>query len=133
MIRSGERVRVTAQLLRASTDQHIWADTYDRDRGDILKLQSEVADAIAQQVRAEITPMQRAQMGKARVVNPAAYDSYVRGRLYFTTEFTKSRFTEKGSTSLPRVDPKGSELRSCLRRTGGHLRLSGFYRSIAAG
>ncbi|MGA7107947.1 MAG: winged helix-turn-helix domain-containing protein, partial [Terracidiphilus sp.] len=90
VIRSGERVRVTAQLLRASTDQHIWADTYDRDRGDILKLQSELADAIAQRVRAEITPMQRAQLGKARVVDPAAYDSYVRGRLYFTTEYTKS-------------------------------------------
>ncbi|MGA7857382.1 MAG: winged helix-turn-helix domain-containing protein, partial [Terracidiphilus sp.] len=90
VIRSGERVRVTAQLLRASTDQHIWADTYDRDRGDILKLQSELADTIAQRVRAEITPMQRAQMSKARVVNPAAYDSYVRGRLYFTTDYTKS-------------------------------------------
>ena len=95
VIRSGERVRVTAQLLRASTDQHIWADTYDRDRGDILKLQSELADTIAQRVRAEITPMQKAQMGKARVVNPAAYDSYVKGRLYFTNEFTKSESLRK--------------------------------------
>jgi len=89
VIRSGERVRVTAQLLRAPTDQHIWAETYDRDRGDILKLQSEVADAIAQQVRAQITPAQRAQMRTAHTVDPAAYDSYVRGRIYFTTEFTK--------------------------------------------
>ncbi len=90
VIRSGERVRVTAQLLRAPADQHIWAGTYDRDRGDILKLQSEVADAIAQQVRAEITPTQRARMRKARVVDPAAYDAYVQGRLYFTTEYTKA-------------------------------------------
>jgi TolB-like protein/DNA-binding winged helix-turn-helix (wHTH) protein/Flp pilus assembly protein TadD len=89
VIRSGERVRVTAQLLRAPTDQHIWAQTYDRDRGDILKLQSEVADAIAQQVRAQITPAQRAQMRSAHTVDPAAYDSYVRGRIYFTTEYTK--------------------------------------------
>jgi TolB-like protein/DNA-binding winged helix-turn-helix (wHTH) protein/Flp pilus assembly protein TadD len=89
VIRSGERVRVTAQLLRAPTDQHIWAETYDRDRGDILKLQSEVADAIAQQVRAQITPAQRAQMHSAHAVDPAAYDSYVRGRIYFTTEYTK--------------------------------------------
>ena len=89
VIRSGERVRVTAQLLRAPTDQHIWAETYDRDRGDILKLQSEVADAIAQQVRAQVTPAQRAQMRTARTVDPTAYDSYVRGRIYFTTEYTK--------------------------------------------
>jgi TolB-like protein/DNA-binding winged helix-turn-helix (wHTH) protein/Tfp pilus assembly protein PilF len=89
VIRSGERVRVTAQLLRAPTDQHIWAETYDRDRGDILKLQSEVAGAIAQQVRAQITPAQRAQMRRAHAVDPAAYDSYVRARIYFTTEYTK--------------------------------------------
>jgi TolB-like protein/DNA-binding winged helix-turn-helix (wHTH) protein/tetratricopeptide (TPR) repeat protein len=89
VIRSGERVRVTAQLLRAPTDQHIWAETYDRDRGDILKLQSEIAAAIAQQVRAQVTPAQRAQMHRAHVVDPAAYDSYVRGRIYFTTEYTK--------------------------------------------
>ncbi len=89
VIRAGQRVRVTAQLLRAPTDQHIWAETYDRDRGDILKLQGEVADAIAGQVRAQITPEQRAHMRRARAVDPAAYDSYVRGRIYFTTEYTK--------------------------------------------
>jgi TolB-like protein/DNA-binding winged helix-turn-helix (wHTH) protein/Tfp pilus assembly protein PilF len=89
VIRSGERVRVTAQLLRATTDQHIWAETYDRDRGDILKLQSEVAGAIAQQVRAQITPEQRTQMRRAQAVDPAAYDSYVRARIYFTTGYIK--------------------------------------------
>jgi len=89
VIRSGQRVRVTAQLLEARTDRHIWADTYDRDRGDVLKLQEDVAGAIAQQVRAEITPAQQQQMGRAGAVNPAAYDAYIQGRLYFTTEFTK--------------------------------------------
>jgi tetratricopeptide (TPR) repeat protein len=79
---------VTAQLLRATTDQHIWAETYDRDGGDILKLQSELADAVAQEVRAQITPAQRAQMRKVHTVDPIAYDSYVRGRIYFTTEYT---------------------------------------------
>ena len=89
VIRSGQRVRVTAQLLEARTDRHIWAETYDRDRGDVLKLQGEVAGAIAQQVRAQITPAQQNQIGRARTVNPAAYDAYIQGRLYFTTEFTK--------------------------------------------
>jgi TolB-like protein/DNA-binding winged helix-turn-helix (wHTH) protein/Flp pilus assembly protein TadD len=86
VIRSGQRVRVTAQLLRAPTDRHLWAETYDRDVGDILRLQAEVADAIAQQVRAQLTPMQQSQ---AHTVNPGAYDAYLRGRLYFVNEFTK--------------------------------------------
>ena len=88
-IRSGRRVRITAQLIQARTDQHLWAETYDRDLGDILNLQAEVADAIAQQVRAQLTPTQQAQLHRGHVVNPAAYDDYLRGRLYFVNEFTK--------------------------------------------
>ncbi len=89
VIRSHQRVRVTAQLIQASTDQHLWAETYDRELGDVLMLQGEVADAIAQQVRAQLTPKQQAQLRLAQPVNPAAYDDYLRGRLYFTNEFAK--------------------------------------------
>jgi len=89
VIRSDQRVRVTAQLVQAPTDQHLWAETYDRDLGDILKLQGEVADTIAQRVRAQLTPGQQAQIRAGRSVNPAAYDTYLKGRLYFTNEFTK--------------------------------------------
>jgi len=88
VIRSRQRVRVTAQLIQASTDQHLWAETYDRDLGDVLMLQGEVADAIARQVRAQLIPKQQAQLRLAQPVNPAAYDDYLRGRLYFTNEFT---------------------------------------------
>lgn len=89
VVRSGQRVRVTAQLVEASTDQHLWADTYDRNLDDMLKLQGEVVDAIAQQVRAQLTPQQQGQLRLAHAVNPAAYDAYLKGRLYFTNEFTK--------------------------------------------
>jgi TolB-like protein/DNA-binding winged helix-turn-helix (wHTH) protein/Tfp pilus assembly protein PilF len=89
VIRSGQRVRITAQLLQASTDRHLWAQTYDRDLGDVLGLQSEVAEAIAQEVRAQITPEQRALIRRAHAVNPDAYDAYLKGRLYFVNEFTK--------------------------------------------
>jgi TolB-like protein/DNA-binding winged helix-turn-helix (wHTH) protein len=88
-IRSGQRVRITAQLIEARTDQHLWAETYDRDLGDILNLQSEVSDAIAQKVRAQLTPTQQAQLHRGHAVNPAAYDDYLKGRLYFVNEFTK--------------------------------------------
>jgi TolB-like protein/DNA-binding winged helix-turn-helix (wHTH) protein/Flp pilus assembly protein TadD len=89
VVRSGQRVRVTAQLLEARSDRHLWAETYDRDLGDVLKLQGEVADSIAQQVRAELTPQQQTQLRGNYAVNPAAYDAYLKGHLYFTTEYTK--------------------------------------------
>ncbi len=89
VVRSGQRVRVTAQLLQARNERHLWAESYDRDLGDVLKLQGEVADAIAQQVRAQLTPQQQAQLRGTYAVNPAAYDAYLKGHLYFTTEFTK--------------------------------------------
>lgn len=84
--RSGQRVRITAQLLQGSTDKHLWAETYDRDLGDVLKLQGELADAIAQQLRAQLSPVQQAQIRHAHVVDPAAHDAYLRGRLFFVTD-----------------------------------------------
>jgi TolB-like protein/DNA-binding winged helix-turn-helix (wHTH) protein/Tfp pilus assembly protein PilF len=88
VMRSGNRVRVTAQLLHAGTDQHLWAETYERDLGDVLKLQSEVAQTIAQQVRIQLTPQQKAQFGSALGVNPEAYEAYLRGR-YFWNQRTE--------------------------------------------
>jgi eukaryotic-like serine/threonine-protein kinase len=80
--RSGNRVRITAQLIQASTDQHLWADSYEQELGDVLKLQGEIAQAIAQQVRAELSPQQRARLTIAHTVNPEAYDAYLRGRSF---------------------------------------------------
>jgi len=91
VVRSGGRVRITAQLLHGPTDRHLWAETYDRDLGDVLKLQSEVAEAIAGQVRAQLTPEQQARLHSARPVNPEAYEAYLRGRFYLTTEFSKAQ------------------------------------------
>jgi TolB-like protein/DNA-binding winged helix-turn-helix (wHTH) protein len=88
VVRSGQRVRITAQLLYGPTDRHLWAETYERDLGDVLSLQSEVAQTIAQQVRAQITPQQQANLRSARAVNPEAYDSYLRGRYYLSNQFT---------------------------------------------
>jgi TolB-like protein/DNA-binding winged helix-turn-helix (wHTH) protein/Flp pilus assembly protein TadD len=89
--RSGQRVRITAQLLYGPTDKHLWADTYDRDLGDILTLQSDVAQAIAQQVRAQLTPQQQARFGAQHPVNPEAYDSYLKGRYYLSNQFTMAQ------------------------------------------
>ena len=85
--RSGQRVRIQAQLLYGPTDKHLWAETYDRDLGDVLSMQSEVAQAIAQQVRAQVTPQQQARFNAARPVNPEAYDAYSKGRYHLWNQF----------------------------------------------
>ena len=83
VLRSGERVRISAQLVNASTDKHLWAESYDRDLRDILALQSEVARAIASEIQIKLTPQEQKQLARARPVNPEAYEAYLKGRYYW--------------------------------------------------
>src|SRR5713226_8522913 len=78
VMRSGNRVRITAQLLHGPTDKHLWAESYERDLGDVRRLQSQVAQAIVVQVRAQLTPQQQARFRSAGSVNPDAYEAYLR-------------------------------------------------------
>jgi TolB-like protein/DNA-binding winged helix-turn-helix (wHTH) protein/tetratricopeptide (TPR) repeat protein len=94
VMRSGNRVRITAQLLHAPADQHLWAETYEREMGDVFRLQSEVTRAIAQQVRVQLTSQEEARLSSARPVIPEAYEPYIRGRFYLTNEFTNPHSLE---------------------------------------
>jgi serine/threonine protein kinase/tetratricopeptide (TPR) repeat protein len=78
--RSGGRVRITAQLLEARTDRHLWAETYVRDFGEIIRLEEEAALAIAHEVSGRLSTAEEARLGSQRTVNPRAYDAYLRGR-----------------------------------------------------
>ena len=80
VMRSGDKVRVIAQLIYAAKDTHIWAQTYDRDLQDALTLQSTVASAIAGEIRIKITPQERAQLGTVRPVNRKSLEAYLEGR-----------------------------------------------------
>ena len=82
VMRSGNRVRITARLIHAPTEQNLWSETYERDLGDVLKLQGDVAEAVAQQVRAQLTPEQHARLRSAPAVNPSAYEAYLKGRFF---------------------------------------------------
>jgi TolB-like protein/DNA-binding winged helix-turn-helix (wHTH) protein/Tfp pilus assembly protein PilF len=82
VMRSGDRVRITAQLIQAATDQHLWAETYEGDLSDVLTLQGNVARAIAEQVRAQLTPQQQSHLRSAQTVDPEAYEAYLRGLHY---------------------------------------------------
>lgn len=77
--RAGDQVRITAQLIDAPNDKHLWASAYDRPLRDVLALQSEVAQAIANQIKVKVSPQERIQLANARPVKPEAHEAYLRG------------------------------------------------------
>ena len=77
--RSGDQVRITAQLIDAPNDRHLWASSYDRALRDVLALQSEVAQAIANQIKVKLSPQEQTHLANARPVNPKAHEAYLRG------------------------------------------------------
>jgi TolB-like protein/DNA-binding winged helix-turn-helix (wHTH) protein len=82
ILRAGNRVRVTAQLLRASPERHLWADSYQGELSDVLSLQDRVARSIAREIRVTLTPEEQARLTGIQRADPDAYDAYVRGRHY---------------------------------------------------
>ena len=80
VMHSDNRVRINAQLVDAKTQRNLWAQTYDRDLGDILALHSDVARAIVRQIRITVTPEEQRRLANTYVVNPKAYEAYLRGR-----------------------------------------------------
>jgi serine/threonine-protein kinase len=83
VLRDGNRVRVTAQLIDAAADRHLWAESYDRELGDVLALHSEVARAIAAEVRVALTTGDEARLAVSHPIDPQAYDLLLRGRYHW--------------------------------------------------
>ena len=81
--RAGNRVRISVRLIRATTDQPVWAESYDRDLRDVLLLQDDVARSIARAIRIEVTPEERARLTNARQIDPEAYQLYLKGRYFW--------------------------------------------------
>jgi TolB-like protein/DNA-binding winged helix-turn-helix (wHTH) protein/Tfp pilus assembly protein PilF len=79
VVRSGDRVRISAQLVQASPERHLWANSYDRDLRDVLALHSEIAQTVAGQVRVKLTVKEHALLASAPPLNPEAYESYLHG------------------------------------------------------
>jgi TolB-like protein/DNA-binding winged helix-turn-helix (wHTH) protein/Flp pilus assembly protein TadD len=96
VMRSGQHVRITAQLLDASADRHLWAHSYERDLRDVVVLQAEVASAIVREINGTLTPGQRARMDNPRAANPEAYVAYLKGRYFLNNQ----RSTEGARKSL---------------------------------
>jgi TolB-like protein/DNA-binding winged helix-turn-helix (wHTH) protein/Tfp pilus assembly protein PilF len=83
VLRSGQQVRITAQLIRAAADEHLWSQSYQGDLRDTLELQDKVARAIADRIRVTVTSQERALLESAKLVNPDAHDAYLRGRYFW--------------------------------------------------
>jgi TolB-like protein/DNA-binding winged helix-turn-helix (wHTH) protein/Flp pilus assembly protein TadD len=79
VIRDGNRIRVHAQLIRASNDEHFWSETYDRELGDVQSLQSDIAQSIVQKVEVTVSGQERALLVARRQVSPEAYESFLKG------------------------------------------------------
>jgi TolB-like protein/DNA-binding winged helix-turn-helix (wHTH) protein len=88
LIRENDQVRVTVQLLDGPNDRHIWSESYERPLHGVLNLQREVAEAVARQIRITLTPEQEARLSAPHTVDPEAYEAYLRGRYYLSTQFT---------------------------------------------
>ena len=83
VLRSGNQVRITAQLIEASTDKHLWSQSYEGELRDTLALQNRVARAIADQIRINLTPQEQAALKNVKAINPEAYESYLKGRYFW--------------------------------------------------
>jgi TolB-like protein/Tfp pilus assembly protein PilF len=92
--REGDRIRVTAQLIRSATDEHFWSETYDRQVQDALTLQSELAQSIAERVEATVTGEEHQRLTAARTVAPEVYESYLKGRFAYNKGNSQADFEE---------------------------------------
>lgn len=90
VLRSGDQVRITAQLIDASADKHLWSQSYEGELRDTLALQSKVARAIADQIQISLNPREQAALKSAKVVNPQAYVSYLKGRYFWNKRSAES-------------------------------------------
>ncbi len=127
--RSENRMRITANLLHASTDRHLWAERYERDLRDVLALQSEVARAIASEIQIKVTPNEQLRMGGSRLVNPEAYEAYLRGRYQWNMRTEESlekatAYFQKAIEKDPRYAPAYAGLADCYAILGDN----GFHR-----
>ena len=125
VIREGSRIRVSAQLIRAVTDEHLWSGVYDRELKDVFTLDSEVTQAIADQIRIRLTPQQQARLRSATEVNPGAYDAYLRGRFFetnptFEANRTAVSYFQEAINKDPGFAPAYGGLADCYLDSGAY-------------
>jgi adenylate cyclase len=124
-LKVGDKVRITAQLIDAPSDRHIWARSYERDARDVLAMQGEVASAIAREIDIQLTPDEQARFANARTVNPQAHEAYLKG-IYHLNKYTEEGWGKAADSfrQAIRIDPKYARayagLSDCYGQSAGH-------------
>jgi len=127
VVRSGDRVRITANLVEAVPERHLLAETYEFDSRDVLAVQGEVARDVARQIRVKVTPQEQARLTTSRRVDPEAYEAYLLGRAYFnkipaeTSWMRAKEYFEKAIAKDPGFAPAYAGLAQLYARTRGSL------------
>ena len=127
VLRSGDRVRITANLVAAVPERHLWAETYEFDSRDILAVQGKVARDVARQIRVKVTAQEQARLTTSRRVDPEAYEAYLLGRAYFnkvpagTSWMRAKEYFEKAIAKDPGFAPAYGGLAQLYARTRGSL------------
>lgn len=94
VMREGDHIRVTAQLIRGSTDTHFWSETYDREFRDVLPLESDLAQSIAEKIEATVTGEEHQRLISTRPVAPEVYENYLKGRFALNSNVTRAGLEE---------------------------------------
>jgi TolB-like protein/DNA-binding winged helix-turn-helix (wHTH) protein/Tfp pilus assembly protein PilF len=126
VMRVGNRVRITAELVQVSTDRHLWAETYESQIGDILTLQNRVSSAIVDEIRINLTPEDKERLAKNPSVSPEAYEEYLKGRYYWNKRsgegFAKAiRYFENATRSDPQYALAYAGLADCYGIIGATI------------
>ena len=124
--RAGNRVRIVAKLIDATTDEHLWVETYDRDLTDIFTIQTDVALKIAAALQAELSPNERSRIGRPPTADLEAYQLYLQGRQCFT-KFTPEGYRQSIALFEQAIakDPRFALAHTALAYTYTHLGIEG--------
>jgi TolB-like protein/predicted Zn-dependent protease len=125
VLRVGRRVRITAQLIDARGENHLWADSYERDLRNVLALQADVARAIAREVEVKLTPLEEAQLSQTRTVDPEAYEAYLKGRYHWSRRTREghgkaAHYFQQAIAKDPAFAAALAGLADCLSGLGGY-------------
>lgn len=128
VLRAGNRVRIHAQLVYAPTDGHIWAQAYDRDLQDVLTLQANLAQDIANEIQLKLSSQQQADLKAAHSVDPEAHELYLRGRFFWNkrdpSSFAKAAdYFQQAIAKDPKYAPAYAGLADCYALSGGLNRI----------
>jgi len=125
VLRSGDRIRITANLVQAAPERHLWAESFEFDQRDILALQAQVAREVASQIRIKLTPQELGRLTHSRPVDPEAYEAYLLGRAYFykartpTNSMRAKEYFAKAIEKDPAYAPAYASMAELYIWTGG--------------